>query len=167
MNEKGLTLISFLLYLAIASGFLATSGWITLEMTTIKERISVMEEVNQNARFVMEKIALTIRNAQGINLPAAGSSNASTSLAMLDAAKNPALFDLQNGAVRTKEGSGPYVNLTSDEITVTNLNFTNTSYVGTPGTIRVEMHIQYNNVAGRGEYEFAQSFYTTANIRRR
>lgn len=90
--------------------------------------------------------------------PAAGTSS-TFSLKMADAAKNPTLFYLSGGALWMQEGTSAAVRLTSSEVTVTVLQFTNVSYASTPGTVRIKMTVQSNN--------FEKTFYTTTNVRKK
>lgn len=93
--------------------------------------------------------------------------SSSLSLKMADAAKNPTLFYLSGGALWMQEGVAAAVPLTSSEVTVTALLFTNVSYPNTPGTIRIQMTVASTNPENRQEYNFVKTLYTTANIRKK
>lgn len=165
--KQGFTLIEFILYIGIVSTVLAVTAAIGVNVLFGKAKLAAIEEVSQNARFSIEKIADTIRNAQAIQSPSIGTTASSLSLQMADLAKNPTIFDISGGVVRIKEGAGGAVDITSSEVVATNIQFSNISYALTPGTVRVQMTVQYNNPSGRKEYEFQKTFYTTANIRKR
>ncbi|MFH1956383.1 MAG: type II secretion system protein [Patescibacteria group bacterium] len=165
--KQGFTLIEFLIYIGIVSVLLIAAGAVAVNIFFDKAKLSAIEETNQNARLIMEKITERIRNSQSINSPIQGNSASSLSLEMLDAGKNPTIFDLSNGIVRIQEGLGLQINLTSDEVTVTNFQFTNVSYTDTPGTIRIQVTMQFNSQSGRQEYELEKNYYSTANIRKK
>lgn len=165
--KEGFTLIEFILYIGIVGIILTIAGAIGLNVLLGKARLMAAEEVSQNTRFIMEKITERVRNAEAINSPAPGTSASTLSLQVADSAKNPTVFDLSGGVVRIKEGSGPNVALSSSEVTVTDLQFSNTSYANTPGTVRVQMTTEFNNPDNRREYNFSKTFYTTANIRKK
>jgi len=165
--NKAFTLIEFLIYIGIVGLVLIAAGAIALNILFDKAKLTAIEEVSQNTRFTMEKIANTVRNAQAINSPAISASAPALSLQMADSGKNPTVFDLFGGAVRIKEGAGSAVNLTSSKITVTNLQFSNISYASTPGTIRIQITVKSINPGNRQEYNFEKIFYTTANIRKK
>ena len=165
--NKAFTLIEFLIYIGIVGIVLIVAGAIALNILFDKAKLTAIEEVNQNARFVMEKIAERVRNAETINSPAQGNFASSLSLKMSDANLDPTVFDLSDGIVRIQEGSGLPINLTSDEITVANFQFTNVSYTDTPGAIRIQATMRFNSQSGRQEYELEKNYYSTANIRKK
>ena len=165
--NKGFTLLEFLLYIGLVGIVLTVAGAIGLNILFGKAKLGAIEEVSQNARFAMEGISNTVRNAQAINSPSIGTTAPLLSLQMADLAKNPTIFDISGGVVRIKEGTGGAVDITSSEVVVTDIQFSNISYALTPGTVRAQMTVQYNNPSGRPEYNFSKTFYTTANIRRR
>ncbi len=167
MNNKGFTLLEFLLYIGIVGIILTVSGAIGLNVLFGKAKLMSIEEVSQNARFAMEDMALKIRNSEAINSPATSTSASTLSLQMADSTKNPTVFDVSSGIVQITEGTGSAVDLTSSEVTVTTLQFSNISYSNTPGTVRVQMTIKRVNPENRQEYNFEKTFYTTATIRKK
>jgi len=164
-RRDGFTLIEFLLYIGLVGIILTVAGAICLNIIFGKAKLMAIEEVSQNARFVMEDIAKKVRNAEAINSPSQGTSATTLSLQMADSAKNPTIFDISGNSVRIQEGIGPIVSLSSSEVIVSNVQFTNISYTDTPGTVRIQMTIKLVNPGNRQEYNFEKTFYTTANIR--
>ncbi|GAI31695.1 unnamed protein product, partial [marine sediment metagenome] len=59
--------------------------------------------------------------------------------------------------------SQPY-ELTSDQVTVSSLRFTNLSYQDTPGTIRIEMTIDHINPGARIEYQASIDLRSTISL---
>jgi len=163
-KQNSFTLIEFVIYIGIVGVVLLVAGAIALNVFFGKEKLTAIEEVSQNARFSMEKIASTIRNADAVNSPAIGTAASAISLRMASSTLDPTIFDFSGGAVRIQQGLGPIINLTSNEITVTDVQFSNISYQGTPGTVRIQMTFKNNNPSGRQEYEFMKTFYATANV---
>jgi len=162
---RGFTLIEFLLYITIVATVVLIAGGIGLNVLLGKAKLSALQEVSQNARFSIEKIAYEVRNAEAINSPAPGLASSTLSLQMAVAGVNPTVFDLSNGVLRIQEGTSDAINLTSSEVTVSSVQFLNVSYSGTPGTVRVEMTVTFTNPDNRQEYTVEQTFYTTANVR--
>lgn len=68
-KEKGTTLIEFLIYITIVALVLTAAGAIVLNVLFGKAKLGAIEEVSQNGRLSLEKIADTIRNAEAINSP--------------------------------------------------------------------------------------------------
>jgi len=161
----GFTLLEFIIYLGIVSIVLLVSTAIYLNIVLAKAKLTAMAEVSNGARFVMERISENIRNANAILSPASGSSASILSLEMSDPARNPTVYDLSQGAIRIKEGSGPTVNLTPASLVTANLIFTNTSYTNTPGTMRIQINLKYYNPDESPEYDFERIFFTSSNIR--
>lgn len=139
MNNKGFTLLEFLLYIGLVGIILTVSGAIGLNVFFGKAKLMAIEEVSQNARFTMEKVARVVRNGQ-----------------------DSSIFTLSGGAL-LQNGTA----ITSDEVTVTDFQIFDISYPDTPGTKRIQMTIKFNNPENRQEYNFEKTFYTTANIRKK
>lgn len=163
--EKGFTLIEFIFYICLVAVILTVIGAIGLNVLFGKAKLMSIEEVSQNARIVLERVAERIRNADAVNSPVRGSSASSLSLRMADSAKDPTVFDLSDGFLQIQEGFGLVTALTSDEVVITDLQFSNISYMNTPGTVRIQMTIKLVNLDNRQEYNFEKTFYTTASLR--
>jgi len=161
---NGFTLIEFLLYIGILVTILALTGgflW-NIIFGSIKE--ASYQEVQENGRFILAKITQEVKKATGINSPLAGATSTTLSLAMAATSTDPTVFDLVNGQLKiTRGASGPY-ELTSDQITVSNLRFTNLSYPDTPGTIRIEITLEHVNPGNRIEYQASADFKSTVSL---
>lgn len=68
-KNKGTTLIEFLIYITIVGIILTAAGAIVLNVLFGKAKLGAIEEVSQNGRLSLEKMADTIRNAESINSP--------------------------------------------------------------------------------------------------
>lgn len=165
--NKAFTLIEFLIYIGIVGTIVIAASAIAFNIFFVKAKIESIEAVSQNARISMERIANRIRNAEAINSPAPGTSVSTLSLQMADAAYNPTIFDVSGTTLRIQEGAAQAVNLTSSQVLVTNLQFSNISYTDTPGTVRAQMTVRLVNPGNRQEYDFEKTFYTTTNIRKK
>jgi len=160
----GFTLIELLLYIAIISLVLVfvTGFFWNIVSGNIKE--NSYQEVQQNGRFVMTKITQEIKKAIGINSPASGSSANSLSLIMSDSNLNPTIFDVSGGKLRITQGVLAPIELTTDQVLVSNLQFTNLSYLNTPGTLRVEMTLKNLNPSGKNEYQASIDLKTSVSL---
>ena len=164
-KRKGFTLIEIMIYTAVVVIILA--GVVNFAWNIIfgESKTSSWQEVQQNTRFTMERITQAVRSASGINSPSMGNSADSLSLAMANPDLNPTVFDLSGNKIRLSQGtSGPY-ELTSDELEVTNLNFTNLSYPDTSGTVRIEMTIKHKNPGEIMEYEASINIFSSVSLR--
>lgn len=152
MKNLGFTLIEFLIYVAVVALVLIfITGFLwDIILGNVKE--TSWQEVQQNSRFALTKISQETKKATGVNSPLPGNSANSLSLIMADPNLDPTVFDIADGKLRITQGtSGPY-EITSDQVIVTNLSFTNLSYQDTPGTIQIEMTTEHINPANRIEY---------------
>ena len=162
--RKGFTLIEFLIYIAIVSSILVLmSGFLwNIVFGNIKE--TAYQEVQQNGRFALTKISQEIKKATGIISPA-NPGDVSDSLTVLMADGSNTIFSVTGDKLRITQGS-PSVSfyLTSDEVKIINLQFTNLSYPNTPGTVRTEMTIEYLNPSGRLDYHASINLKSTISL---
>jgi len=162
--KRAFTLIELLVYMAIFSLVLisVTSFFLNTVSSNIKE--SSYQEVQQNGRFVMTKIIQEVKKAIRINSPAPGLSSGSLSLAMSEPNLNPTIIDLSGGKLRITQGSLAALDLTTDQVVVSNLQFTSLSYTGTPGTVRIEMTISNLNPANKIEYQASLDLKSSVSL---
>ncbi len=165
MNKKGFTLIEFLIYITLTTVALVLITSMVMGLFWSKTKLTTAEEVGQNARFVLERVSASMRNAEGIGLPEPEQSGGTLSLAYGDSAKNPTVFSLSDGNLMIQEGTGDQAQLNSEHVRMTHLEFTNVSYEGTPGAVRTIITIEFLNPGQRVAYDFEQTFYLTAAIR--
>ncbi|MDD5416183.1 MAG: type II secretion system protein [Candidatus Daviesbacteria bacterium] len=163
--KKGFTLIELLLYVSIIGVvILSIAGFLFILMQS-RVKNQTIAEVEQQGIQVMQIITQTGRNAQAITLPAVGSSSASLTFDVVTVANDPTIFDLDNGVICIKEGTGSAVSLTNSRISASGLTFHNLSRTGTPGIIRIQFTLTHINSSGRNEYDFSKTFYGTASLR--
>jgi len=165
--HAGFTLIESLIYFTLLGIMLAVIGTILFQVLRAKTKAETIQEVSQNARVIMETISDSVRNAQSITNPIAGQSSSSLTLSMSDSAKNPTIFDTSNSLLRIKQGSSSAQVITSSEISIDAITFTNVSYPNTSGSIRIELSLSASNTTLFKEYEYEDTFYTTVTIRPR
>jgi len=170
MRNSGITLIELLIYIAIIAVvlFIITGFLWDIILGSVKE--SSYQEVQQNARFALTKITQEIKKATGINNPSLpGSSADSLYLIMAAPHLNPTRFDLVDGKLRVTycsdcpDQKGPF-DLTSDQVIVSNVSFTNRSYPDTPGTVQIEMTINHINPTNRVEYLASINLKSTVSL---
>ena len=163
-NKKALTLIELIIYLGIVAGLLIVASAFTWSIIKGSVKAACRREIQQNGRLVMEKISREIKAASGINSPAVGESSDLLSLTMSDIDLNPTVFELSdNKVILIQGGDGPYL-LTTDQVLVSHLEFTNLSYGDTPGTIRVELTLDYNNPGAQTEYQASIDLISTVSL---
>jgi prepilin-type N-terminal cleavage/methylation domain-containing protein len=164
MKDQGFTLIELVVYIAIVSGILVLiTGFLwNVIFGNIKE--SSYREVQQNARFALMRMAQEIRKATNINSPLPGGSDTSISLTMADATLDPTVFDISQGRLRITQGTSSPQEITTDSTIVKNIQFTNLSYPGTAGTVRIEIEIANSGLSNLPEYQASIGLKSTVNL---
>lgn len=126
MIRRGSSIIETMLYVALLAVIMGTLMVFLLNILGRESKIVTVMEVNQNARFALEKMDLTIRNSKDATVPTDGGGTASTlSLNMADAGISPTVFAVSNGVLTMKQGTAAAVPITSSSVKVSNLTFTN------------------------------------------
>lgn len=163
-KHGGFTLVEFIIYIAIlATILILISGFLwTIVLGNIKE--TSYREVQQNGRFALTKISQGIKKATGIISPTAGNSDISLYLQMADPSLNPTIFEVDNGKLITTQGTSGSYELTTDQVIVSSLQFTNLSYENTPGTIKIEMQIDHINPGNRMEYQASVNLKSSISL---
>jgi type II secretory pathway pseudopilin PulG len=168
-SQSGFTLVETLIYLAIVGMAVTSFVIFSIGVGDSRTKNYVAQEVHGNTRTGLDLITQRMRAATGINT---ASSTFATdpgvlSLVMADAAKNPTTIDLSadDGILQIKEGTGSVVAVTSDEVKITNLVFTNLTASSTRENIRVEITAEYNNPSGDVEFTYTQSLQTAVSVR--
>ncbi len=164
-KNNGFTLVELLVYFGILVLLLLIIGTILFNVIQSKTKLETVQETSQNARTVMELISDRVRNAQSVTSPAQGASGAGLTLVMADATKNPTIFSVSSGKLQIKEGSGATTTVSSDNVTISSILFSNVSYSGQPGSVRIQMTISSSDTTGRREYTNQETFYTTVTTR--
>ncbi len=164
-NINGFTLVELLLYSVILGSLVFGLVGAAQVFLRTRARAQVIEEVDEQGLSVLRIITQITRNASAINSPGTNSSGASLSLNVPTAGLSPAKFALNNGAVTMVEGGNSVVNLTSAKVTVTGLSFSNLSGPGTPGNVRIQFTLGFNNPDGNADYTYSKNFIGSASLR--
>ncbi|PKL72744.1 hypothetical protein CVV26_00595 [Candidatus Kuenenbacteria bacterium HGW-Kuenenbacteria-1] len=162
---KGFTLIELLLYISIASIMLLAISIFLFLLLQSRVKNQTIAEVEQQGLAVMQIITQTARNAEAIISPLQGISASSLTLDVIASANDPTIFDLTNGVIKIKEGTGSNVSITNSRVIVSNLSFSNLSRTNTSGIIRIQFTLIHQNLSNRNEYNFSKTFYGSASLR--
>lgn len=142
-EKKGFTLIELLLYIALSTLVLFVTSMFLISLLEARVKNQTIATVDQEGNRAMSIITQTIRNSTSINSPTIGNDSAILSLNTGVVENDPTVFDLSDGVIRMTEGSNPSVNLTSNLVIITNLNFRNLSRPDTPGNIDVTFNVTH------------------------
>ena len=168
MKNKGSTLVEILIYVAILGMVISSFIYFAVSISDSRGKVYVEQEVQANSRVALNLITQKILSANGVNV---GSSvfdldPGSLSLSMADGAKNPTIISLtaDDGQVQIQEGLSGAVSITSDEVRVTNLVFTNLTSTSDKPNIKIELTVEYI-VTGDVIYEYTYSLETAISLR--
>jgi len=166
-KSKGFTLIEFLIYGVLVTTIVGLLVLMSVNILGARGRITAMEEISHNARFVMGRIAYEVRRAEQITSPLPGAESSLLELVAHDG--DSLVFRLDEEEEKVLQmiiGGGIPVSLTSESVIVSDLQFSNVSYQKGPGTVRIKMTLEFANPLDRPEWDFKRTFYATENLRR-
>ncbi len=126
MTRRAGTIIETMLYVAMLAIIMTTLMTFLVNIMRREAKMVTIMEVNQNARFALEKMDATVRNSKDATTPTDGGGTDTTlSVIMPDAAVSPTVFQVTNGVLMMKQGTNAAVPITSASVKVSNLTFTN------------------------------------------
>lgn len=163
-TQHGYTLIELLLYIAMLGILLPSVVMFMGAAVETRVKNQTITEVNEQGMAAMDTVTQIIRNANAITAPAAAASGAALTVTVPTASLSPTIFDVSGSALRVKEGAAAAIPLTSNDVQVSNLTFTNLTRSGTAGTVQVSFTLSYVNNSGRNEYNYQKTFTTTAEL---
>ncbi len=161
-TKQAFSMIEVLLYMAMIAVFslVVTSYWSSLNELRIRGQ--AMTTVTTESAYVMEQLTQIIRNADSVN----GMTTTSLNLKMLDVNKDPTTVSFSGGQLTVQEGSSAAVNLISNRVVLSGINFTNLTTSGKPASIRIQLQLSNNNTSGRNEANYSTTLYDTASLRK-
>jgi GxxExxY protein len=165
-NPKGFTLLEILLSIAIASILFAVVGSLFVSVLQNRVKMQSIAEIEETGMQIVQLLTQSIRNAEGINSPAAAATGTSLSLDVVTAGDDPTVFDLNSGAIRIKEGAAAAINLSSSKMTASALSFQNVSGTNAPGSVTYTFTLTLVNPEGRNEYTYAKTFTGATSLRK-
>lgn len=125
MIRRGVSLIETVVYVGIVAIILAALVTFSVDLFRQHAKTTTIMEVEQNARFAIEKISAAVRSARDATLPAPGANGSTLSLTMGDTTVSPTEFRLSSGMLERRQGTGSWVRLTASSVIVTSLTFRN------------------------------------------
>ncbi|MEK9183664.1 MAG: hypothetical protein AAB890_01140 [Patescibacteria group bacterium] len=158
---KGFTLLEFIIYAAVSGILLLTMGAISMNIISGRTKLLTFTEMNQNVRLIMEEIADNVGKSEGIIVPAQSATSSTLSLKTSDPLLDPTEIYLSNSTVKIKKGLNSPIDLTTDEVLISELQFLNVAYPNTSGTVRVTLKIRPLKILG-----FEKVFNTTIDVKK-
>ncbi len=171
-HEEGFSLIELIIYIGIVTAISSVFVAIIVNLSLSWTRSKVESEVQQNVRSALQSISQTIRSAQRVTVPAAGSSGASL-MAVVDG-QNVRYFlttTAQSVVLQKQTGANPVENITTDSVKVSYLNFTTFEnsatttervITATATSTRYGISIQYNTADA--QFSYTQNATSTETV---
>lgn len=173
-NQHGTTLVELLVVtgLFVIVGGLAIGFFLSAFTGGAKAKANI--EAQENARFAMQRVVYEIRRSRGIEVTSdfgvnlATTSGTTLDLDMTDALRDPTTFQVAGGVLQMQQGTGGFVDLTSDDVTVTNLTFDNrTTGNGRSRHIKMILTVTHPDPTGAEAIEIVYTLQTTVELRDR
>lgn len=167
-HSKGFTLIETLIYIALISGAIVSFITFVISISNSRNKVYVKQEVQANARIALNLITQTIKSANDVNVASStfAIDPGVLSLSMDDAGENPTIINLNedDGVLQIKKGSDPVIAVSSDEVKITNLVFTNLTGDNEKENIRIEITTEYRNDESVF-FQYSTDIQTAVNLR--
>jgi len=168
MRAKAFSLVEFILYFALIGIVISAIMGFAIDVIKTRSKTAVLAEVQQNARFGLQRVLQSVRQASALNVGAStlDSDNGVLSLSMLAASNTPTVFDLSGGSLRIKEGSGAATPLTTPSVSVTKLRFTKDNLDGNGTAITTELTVSWKGTNTDQAFVYVTTASSTAVIRK-
>lgn len=143
----GFTLIELIIYITVIGIIAAGIVTYSIDLTTTSQKARVKIEVQQSARFAMERMLQELRASNGVNVGSStfGSSPGVLSINVETPADSPTVFDVNSGLLRITQGAGSAEPLIADHLEVTNLVFENRSNSSRTQNIKIALTVAHPN----------------------
>lgn len=163
-NNQGFTLIETIIYIAIIgiviSGFVSYS----LSLSGVRNKNHSMVAVQANGRVALEVMTQKIREAQAVLAPTSGVSGDQLVLDMPGTSPD-ITFSVLSGELTMQEAGSPAAAITDNQISVSNLLFTNLSASGERANIQIEITVDYNVAPENTEFIYSKTYQTAVSPR--
>ena len=167
-HTKGFTLIETLIYVALIGGAIVSFITFIISISNSRNKVYVKQEVQANARIALNLINQTIKSANDVNVASStfAIDPGILSLSMDDAGENPTIINLNenDGVLQIKKGNNPVIAVTSDEVKIINLVFTNLTGDNAKENIRVGITVEYKNDESVF-FQYSTDVQTAVNLR--
>jgi len=148
--KRGFTILEFLIYIAILSMAVAGISLVVSNIFRAGARTDVIQEVNHNGRFAMQRMGQMIGGASEIEVVDEGKGLSF----LVEGSSTVFSVREEDGRKKLKMGDA---SLTTDKVNVDRLLFK----AITDNSVRVEMIVSFYNPQDIPDYEF-KSFFTTS-----
>jgi hypothetical protein len=157
-NEQGYTLVEIILYSGILALFLLLTVQIFISVKLSSAHSDVFVSLSKNFRQTVSDLTPTIKGAETVTSPLPGET-----VSVLSLNDGLILYQLGDGVFRKTE-NGQTWDLTTEEVTVSNLSFQNLAEVDQAASIKIKMTLESNHLLEGGR-RLSDYIETTVNLR--
>ena len=152
--------------ITLVVGILVTATTFAWSIINSRTKAFAVQEVQQNGRFILEKITQAAHSARDITTPLIGSPGNSLELVMNDVVQDPIIFSVNGGMLSMSEGGAADRALHSNAVTISSISFTNMSLAnGKSKNVKITITVENKNPENRIERAFSETFTTTIELR--
>lgn len=130
-------LLLFMAFFALSSGVILAFFFSTSEQRMRQHSISAVEQAGVKA---LQSLSTRVRTAERVLVPAIGQSGGILALQIADDILNPTVVGVLTGALTVGEANTLRA-LTSNEVTISNLSFRNTSVTSTRASVFIQFDV--------------------------
>ncbi|MBT5808682.1 type II secretion system protein [Candidatus Uhrbacteria bacterium] len=168
MRQDGFTLVETLLYILLMGIVLVGISGFVLNLFEIRAKTQAASEVAFNARLIQDRLTDSMRHAEGVNTGAStfAADPGVLSINMVAGADDPHVYSLtaDDGQFQISEAGGGAVSITTDDVSVSNLVFTNLTSADDVAVVQVQFTIETVNDSDVSFFDYAESFQTTLRV---
>lgn len=173
-EKRGATLVEMVVVVALFAMIGLALVYFSTGIVMSRARALSRIEAQEHARFALQRITYEIRRARGFELGSdfgvnlATTPSTSLDLDMREGANDPTVIDVSGGVVRLKQGAGPAIELTSDDVTVTNLTFDNrSSPTNRNRNVKITLTVENPDPGGDVDRDIVMTLISAAQARDR
>jgi len=162
MDKRGISLVETIIYIGLAALVLTSFVSFSLVVAGLRNKNYVWAETVGNGQVILDLVSREIKRADAIISPVAG--QASSTLVLATASGTEMIFS-QNGILKIKLNDIKIGDLNSDQITVSDLIFTNLASERGPNNVSFSFVLN-GLIKDDPEFSVSQNFRTAVSQRK-
>ncbi len=162
-TTKGFTLIELLLYVTLSGVLLFGVTILFLSLGESRNKQFAVDNVENEAGFILEKFEYLVGNAISIQNPTPASTSTTLVFKYPTSADTASLY--LTGTTLYLERNGIAQPLNSTKTQISTINFVNNSTNAIYPSIKINFTMNALNPSGRSDYDYTNTFYATTNTK--
>ena len=166
MNKQGFSIVELVAYIGMATLLMVVVANVSIALVQHRERATIYREVDIQAMRIVQEITDTVRAANGITVPARGtSSTVSLTLSLANGVRNPVVYTVVSNTLYMSEAGGAAQAMHNQQVRIVSTTFENLSRTGTPGVVSLQFLLEYVSPDDSPVRSFSRTIYATASLR--